>query len=179
MKRPILALAIRTKGSTSVLSEIYLQGKMWNLGCLYELNKHLKQALWIILNNIPFWHNLGIYIDFSMWVLKAPDYVLPSLFPGLPWWLSDKESACSAGDVGSIPGLGRSPGEGNGNPLQFSCLGNPMNRGAWQATVHGVLKSQTWLSFWRGPLFPSVLYKIVFSQFFITQKFWHSWGKKY
>ena len=145
MKRPILALAIRTKGSTSVLSEIYLQGKMWNLGCLYELNKHLKQALWIILNNIPFWHNLGIYIDFSMWVLKAPDYVLPSLFPGLPWWLSDKESACSAGDVGSIPGLGRSPGEGNGNPLQFSCLGNPMDRGDWWATVHGVEKNQTWL----------------------------------
>ena len=75
-----------------------------------------------------------------MWVLKAPDYVLPSLFPGLPWWLSDKESACSAGDVGSIPGLGRSPGEGNGNPLQFSCLGNPMDREAWLATVHGVAR---------------------------------------
>ena len=49
-----------------------------------------------------------------------------------------KESACNAGDVGSIPGLGRSPGEGNGNPLQYSCLENPMNRGAWQPTVHGV-----------------------------------------
>ena len=47
-------------------------------------------------------------------------------------------------------------------------LGNPMNRGAWQATVHGVSKSQIWLSFWRGPLFPGVLYKIVFFQFFIT-----------
>ena len=51
-----------------------------------------------------------------------------------------KESACNAGDPGSIPGLGRSPGEGNGNPLQYSCLGNPMDR-AWQATVHGVPKS--------------------------------------
>ena len=49
-----------------------------------------------------------------------------------------KESACSAGDLGSIPGLGRSLGEGNGNPLQYSCLENPMDRGAWQATVHGV-----------------------------------------
>ena len=48
-----------------------------------------------------------------------------------------KESACSAGDPGSIPGSGRSPGEGNGNPLQYSFLENPMNRGAWQATVHG------------------------------------------
>ena len=53
-----------------------------------------------------------------------------------------KESACNAGDLGSIPGLGRSPGEGNGNPLQYPCLGNPMDTGAWQATVHGVTKSQ-------------------------------------
>ena len=51
-----------------------------------------------------------------------------------------------ATDVGSIPGLRRSPGEGNGNPLQYSCLGNPMDRGAWWATVHGVAKSQTRLS---------------------------------
>ena len=49
---------------------------------------------------------------------------------GLSWWLSDKESASSGGDMGSIPGSGRSPGEGNGNPLQYSCLGNPMDRGA-------------------------------------------------
>ena len=49
-----------------------------------------------------------------------------------------KESACNAGDLGSVPGLGRSPGEGNGNPLQYSCLENPMDIGAWQATVHGV-----------------------------------------
>ena len=51
-----------------------------------------------------------------------------------------KESACNAGDLGSIPGSGRSPGEGNGNPLQYSCLENPMDRGAWQATVHGVAR---------------------------------------
>ena len=57
-----------------------------------------------------------------------------------------KVSACNAGDLGSIPGLGRSPGEGNGNPLQYSCLENPMDRGAWWATVHGVAKSQTQLS---------------------------------
>ena len=50
------------------------------------------------------------------------------------------ESACSAGDPGSIPGSGRSPGEGNGNPLQYSCLENPMDRGAWQATVYGVTR---------------------------------------
>ena len=53
-----------------------------------------------------------------------------------------KESACSAGDLGSIPRLGRSPGEGNGNPLQYPCLENLMDRGAWWAAVHGVAKSQ-------------------------------------
>ena len=51
-----------------------------------------------------------------------------------------KNSPANAGDAGSIPGLGRSPGEGNGNPLQYSYLGNPMDRGAWWATVHGVAK---------------------------------------
>ena len=57
-----------------------------------------------------------------------------------------KASAYNAGDPGSIPGLGSSPGEGNGNPLQYSCLENPMDRGTWQATVSGVTKSQTRLS---------------------------------
>ena len=51
-----------------------------------------------------------------------------------------KESACSAGDPGLIPGLGRFPGEGNGNPLQYSCLENPVDRGAWQAAVHGIAR---------------------------------------
>ena len=59
------------------------------------------------------------------------------------WWLRGKEPACNAGDVGSIPGSGRSPGEGNGNPLQYSCLENPMDRGAGRATVLGIAKSQT------------------------------------
>ena len=55
-------------------------------------------------------------------------------------------SAWNAGDPGSIPGSGRSPGEGNGNPLQYSCLENPMEGGGWWATVHGVAKSRTRLS---------------------------------
>ena len=62
---------------------------------------------------------------------------------GFPGGSNGKASACSAGDLGSIPGLGRSPGEGNGNPLQYSCLENPMDRGAWRPTVQGVSKSQT------------------------------------
>ena len=57
-----------------------------------------------------------------------------------------KEFACNAGDPGSIPGLGRSCGERNGNPLQYSCLENPIDRGVWGATVHGVTKSRTRLS---------------------------------
>ena len=58
----------------------------------------------------------------------------------------NEESAYNAGDLGLIPRLGRSPGKGNGNPLQYSCLENSMDRGAWEATVHGVAKSETWLS---------------------------------
>ena len=58
----------------------------------------------------------------------------------------DKESACNAQDLGLIPGSGRSLGEENGNPLQYSCLENPMDRGAWWATVHGVARSRTQLS---------------------------------
>ena len=65
---------------------------------------------------------------------------------GFPGGLEGKASACNAGDRGSIPGSGRSPGEGNGNPLQYSCLENPMDGRASQATVHGVTKSQTRLS---------------------------------
>ena len=59
---------------------------------------------------------------------------------------SSKKSACNAGYLGLIPGSGRSPGEGNGNPLHYSYLENSMDRGAWQATVHGVAKSHTRLS---------------------------------
>ena len=61
---------------------------------------------------------------------------------GFPGGLDGTASVCSAGDLGSIPGLGRSPGEGNGNPLQYSCLENPMDGGAQQATAHGVVKSR-------------------------------------
>ena len=61
-------------------------------------------------------------------------------FPGSS---DGKESTCNAGDLDSIPGLGRSPGEGNSNPLQYSCLENPMDRGAWWATVRGITESDT------------------------------------
>ena len=93
---------------------------------------------------------------------------------GLPRWLNDKESACQcrrrrrrgpkeerrgpkevSTQGGLILGLRRSPGGGNGNPLQYSCLGNSMDRGAWWATVHGVTKSWTWLINWTHHAHPS------------------------
>ena len=73
----------------------------------------------------------------------------PLTYAGASQWLSGKGSDYDTGDkrdTGSIPGLGRLPGEGNGNPLQYSWLGNTLDRGAWQVTVHGVTKSWTWLS---------------------------------
>ena len=84
--------------------------------------------------------SISLYIRIT-WVAfnKLPH----PLAPWLPWWLSGKESACSAGDMGSIPGLGRFPGEGNGYPLQYSCLENPMDRGASQTIVHGDTESDT------------------------------------
>ena len=67
------------------------------------------------------------------------------VFLGFPDGSEGKESTCNVGDLGSVPGLERSPGGGHGDPLQYSCLENPMGRGAWWATVHRVTKSQTQL----------------------------------
>ena len=71
---------------------------------------------------------------------------------GFPGGSDGKASACNVGDPDLIPGLGRSPGEGNGNPLQYSCLENSMDWGAWWATVHGITEGQTRLSDFTGHL---------------------------
>ena len=76
--------------------------------------------------------------DQTLFSLRLPVYM------GFLGGSDSKESTCNAGDVGSIPGSGRSPGERNGNPLQYSYLENSINRGAWQATVHGVEKRHDW-----------------------------------
>ena len=91
---------------------------------------------------------------------------------GFPGGSEDKASTCNAGDQGSIPGLGRSPGEGNGNPLQYSCLENPMDRGAWRATVHGVARSRTWLSDFTHTHThtPPLSYPDLHSRIFSTEK---------
>ena len=82
--------------------------------------------------------------------LQSLGHKLSDITDQLPLWgfsggTDNKESACNVGDLGSIPGSGRSPGEKNGNLLQYSCLGNSMDKGAWWVTAHGVTKSQTQL----------------------------------
>ena len=81
----------------------------------------------------------------SSWRRDRPPTPVHLGFPGVS---DGKESACSAGDLSSVSGSGTSPGGGHGNPLQYSCLENPMDGGAWRATVSGVAKSQTRLSDW-------------------------------
>ena len=86
---------------------------------------------------------------FNSWVGKFPwrrDRLPTPVFLGFPGGSDGKDSACNVGDLGLIPGLGRSAGGGHGNPLQCSSLENPMDRGAWRAAVHGVTKSWTRLS---------------------------------
>ena len=76
---------------------------------------------------------------------------------GFPWWLSGKEAFCNIGDTGDvdlIPGSGRSPREGNGNPLQYFSQDNPKDWGAWWATIHGVADSQTWLIRYAQHIWP-------------------------
>ena len=85
---------------------------------------------------------------FDFWVGMIPwrrDRLPTPVFLSFPGSSDNEESACNVGDLGSITGLGRFPGGEYGNPLQYSCLENPMDRGAWRATVHGVTKSQTQL----------------------------------
>ena len=90
--------------------------------------KLIFKQLGSILNALDFLTPLKIYFRYKQWLF------------GLPRWLSVKEASCDEGDLGLTPGSGRSPGEGNGNSLQYSCLGNFMDRGAWWTTGHGVTK---------------------------------------
>jgi len=98
--------------------------------CIYPIGKHLfegKTSVKIYRNGCPY----KLHKEYKLELL---------CFNGLPWWLSGKESTCNTGHPGSIPTSERSPGGGNGNALQCSCLENPMDRGAWWATVHGITK---------------------------------------
>ena len=116
---------------TANVSENYIEGKLSFPASSSALGQ--SQAMW----TWPYWATVSRRLWKSSW---------PSLVWVSPGGSDGKESACNARDLGSIPGLGRPPGDGNGNPLQYSCLKNSMDRGAWRATVHGVAKSQTRLN---------------------------------
>ena len=88
-----------------------------------------------------------------------------SFIQDFPRGLGGKESACNPGDLCSIPGLGRSPGEGNGNPLQYSCLENPVERGAWWATVMGLQRVRHDQHFHLFPPFISIVFSVSFFRF--------------
>ena len=98
---------------------------------------------------------------------------------GLPGGSDGKAFACNSGDLGSIPGLGRSPGEGNGNPLQYPCLENPIDREAWEAIVHRVAKSQMWLSDFTFFFFLNTyVYPALYAFFFFLKCFILYWTRK-
>ena len=95
------------------------------------------------------------------WTKSLQSIYLYSVYlSDFPGGSDDKESACNAGDPSSIPGSGRSPGEGNDNPLHYFCLENSMNRETWWATVHRVTKSRTWLSDWHTQLSVWPIYSV-------------------
>ena len=118
--------------------------------------------------------NYLVYICYSSLILTLPCRVIKSVVTnnkslrnvrspvhsllGFTYSSVGKDSACNAGDLGLIPGLGRSSGEGNGNPLQYSCVQNPMDRGAWRAAVHGVVRAgHSWATEPPPPVFSHLL----------------------
>ena len=104
----------------------------------FEMRKMwLREELVFFLLELSQGNHLGTII-MTLIIMSTMGNFLLLLFSG--GGINDKESACNAGDLGLIPGSGRSTGEENANPLQYSCLKNPMDRGAWWATVHGVTK---------------------------------------
>ena len=123
---------------------MYIQGDM------YIKKAQEYQSLSMAMSGLPWqltWERIHLQCRrpwFYSWVRKFPwrrDWLPTPVFLGFPGGSDSKESARNAGDLGLIPGLGRSPGGGHGNPLQYFCLENPMDRGAWWAKIHRVEKS--------------------------------------
>ena len=137
------------------LSRVRLFATLWTVSRQSPLSMEFSRQeyrsnslyIWTSLLAQPVKNPPAIQFWFLGW--KDPwrrDGLPTPVFLGFPGGSDGKESTCNAGDLGLIPGLGRSPGGEHGNPFQYSCLENPMHRGAWWATVHGFRKSWTWLS---------------------------------
>ena len=130
---PVILIYFMVLAPIRFLSE-FLKRKWWTCKISWKkiirLNVGHGESDIHFLENVPFFENIN------------KSYICIECIRGFPGGSDGKESACNVGDSGLIPGLGKSPGEGNRNPLQCSCLENPMDSGAWQATVHGVARSQ-------------------------------------
>ena len=113
------------------------------ISALFMIAKTWKQHICSLVDKklYIYMFNSGILFSHENETIVIFETTLIELW-GFPGGSDSKESDCNVGNLGSVPGLGRSPGEGNGNPLQNSCLENPMDRGAWRPTVHSVTKSQ-------------------------------------
>ena len=118
----------------SKLAEVWTGARALH-GCFLKMLILPKIGLWLWANDII---NLGM-LKVCISEMGSNDRIIVRI-RGFPHSSADKSSACSAGDLGLIPGPGRSPGEGNGNPPQYSCLESHIDRGAWWATVHGVTR---------------------------------------
>ena len=123
--------AISISGNNISVRDVYL----WNSFPFSAESQYYISYVWC--------HGSRLSEVSTVWPRNSFNFARRSILEdgGLPYWLSGKESACQAGATCSIPGLGRAPGDEIGNPLQYSCLGNPMDRGAWRTTVHGVARS--------------------------------------
>jgi len=143
------------KGRETWCAAVHGVSKSWNN--LQQKNNNIfitRHFQW----NIIFWYSFCSDIGVIFLIRKIKNKfgdikpnsnlkTVCNILMGFPGGSDSKESACSSGDLGLIPASGRSPGEGNDKPFQYSCLENPVDRGAWQATIHGVAKSQTRLSY--------------------------------
>ena len=126
-------------------------------GCTCLMRKHSSYHCWVLeeMQKLPSHHLVCLCVgNNTRWYAFYPEYLEGrrlrhlTFILGFPGGSDGEEFACSAGDPGSIPRSGRSPGEGHGNLLQYSCLGTSVDGGAWQAAVHGVVKSWKHLSDW-------------------------------